>query len=122
VSAVFEGGVTAYSLRQKTVLLGVNEGHAKRVNCVSPRVAREMARGVTGLFDSDIGLATTGYAEAAPEHGIETPVAYWAIYTRSLGVVAEGQVDGAGLTRVQMQKCVAAKVLAALLEWLAGNR
>ena len=44
-SGYFLGGVTAYSIEEKVRLLGVNRAGAKKVNCVSARVAEEMARG-----------------------------------------------------------------------------
>ena len=62
-SAYFLGGITAYNIAVKADLLGVDRTHAAEVDCVSQRVAREMAAGVQKLFSSDIGIATTGYAE-----------------------------------------------------------
>src|SRR5688572_13935952 len=63
ISKVFAGGVTAYNEHQKVRHLKVDQTHAAENNCVSERVAREMALGVCRLFDVEIGLATTGYAE-----------------------------------------------------------
>jgi len=76
-SDFFQGGVTVYSLQQKVAHLGVNKAHAASVNCVSQQVAEEMARGVATLFQTDIGMATTGYAE--PDKNIPEPFAYYAI-------------------------------------------
>ena len=42
----FEGGVTVYSIKQKSKLLNIDKNHARKVNCVSERVAQEMASGV----------------------------------------------------------------------------
>jgi PncC family amidohydrolase len=70
-SGYFLGGVTAYTLTQKVKLLGVDRRHAKAVNCVSARVAEEMALGACGLFGADVGVATTGYAEASPADGVD---------------------------------------------------
>src|SRR5262245_51087431 len=61
-STYFEGGITAYSRKQKVSLLGVNDEHARQVDSVSARVAEEMARGVCLKYDVDIGIGTTGYA------------------------------------------------------------
>lgn len=61
-SAFFRGGVIAYTLDAKVQLLGVDRDHAASVDCVSPRVAREMARGARALFDADVGVSTTGFA------------------------------------------------------------
>lgn len=62
-SSFFQGGVIAYSLRQKVEILGVEEDHAQKYNCVSNQVAQEMAKGVRKLFKTDIGLSITGYAD-----------------------------------------------------------
>jgi nicotinamide-nucleotide amidase len=59
----FLGGITAYNIEQKVRLLGIDRAHAELVDCVSPRVPEEMAEGVSNMFQADIGLATTGYAE-----------------------------------------------------------
>ena len=61
-STFFQGGVVAYSLRQKVALLGVNEEHAASCDCVSERVACEMATGVRKLCGTTVGLSVTGYA------------------------------------------------------------
>ena len=62
-STFFVGGVTAYDLERKVQILGIDRAHAEPVDCVSPRVAAEMAKGAARLFDADIAVATTGYAE-----------------------------------------------------------
>jgi len=62
-SEFFAGGITAYSLQSKVSCLGVDYDHAEGVNCVSERVASEMAVGGGAIFCADVVLATTGYAE-----------------------------------------------------------
>src|SRR5262245_8972886 len=62
-SHFFLGGITAYSLDEKVRHLGVNRATARRVNSVSADVAEQMAQGVCRMFGSDLGVATTGYAE-----------------------------------------------------------
>ena len=47
-SDFFEGGITAYSLRQKVEILGVEREHAAQVNCVSVNVADQMASSICG--------------------------------------------------------------------------
>src|ERR1044071_5239810 len=68
-STFFLGGITTYTLDGKVRHLGVRRAAARRVNSVSAAVAEEMARGVCRLFGSDLGLATTGYAEPSPTEG-----------------------------------------------------
>ena len=40
----FQGGITAYNIGQKTKHLGVNPIHALATNCVSEKIAGEMAK------------------------------------------------------------------------------
>jgi nicotinamide-nucleotide amidase len=120
-SNFFEGGITAYSLRQKTRLLAVDRQHAKSVNSVSQRVAFELAGGACNLFQTDIGIGTTGYAEICPEMEIHQPIAYVGISRRSEGKImniAGDYITGNGLNRVQMQEYVCRAALVALLSYL----
>ena len=41
-----------------------------------------MARGACALFGVDVAVATTGYAEAAPEHGFSEAGLFWALCHR----------------------------------------
>ena len=122
-STFFGGGLTAYNIYEKVKHLNVDWAHAAKVNCVSQRVAIEMAKGVSSSFGCDIGIGTTGYAESSP--GVLAPHAYFAIWKRNGEtldgeVVAKGLVDGKDHKRVEMQRHVAEMVLNALLEYLEG--
>lgn len=120
-STFFEGGITAYSLEQKIRLLGVDAEHAQRVNSVSQRVAFELAHGACRLFRTDLGIGTTGYAEANPENGVTEPMAYFAICRRQAGTIHNltgDQVFGKGLNRRQMQDLVCTRAIESLLAWL----
>ncbi len=68
-SAVFMGGVVAYSNRSKIDLLGVYEEKIIRHGAVSEEVAEEMARGIVAVMKSDIGISVTGIA--GPDGGSE---------------------------------------------------
>ena len=61
-SAVFCGGVVAYSNAAKEDLLGVPERALVADGAVSERVALAMAAGARRRFSADVGLATTGIA------------------------------------------------------------
>lgn len=113
-SGYFAGGVTAYEIAAKVKLLGVHAAHAAEVNAVSARVAEEMAWGVAKLFDAEIGVATTGYAEPDPARGVADPFA-WVAVARG-GEVRAARVDGLGLDRVGMQARAAAEALRLLSE------
>ncbi len=120
-SEFFLGGLTAYALEAKVRHLGVDRAEASAVNGVSARVAEQMARGVCVLFGSDLGVATTGYAEPAPAWRVTEPFAWWGLARRLADgdfAVASGRVDCPGLGRTAVQERVAAAAYDALLGWL----
>ena len=124
-SDYFLGGVTAYTLEQKVKLLSVNRAHAKSTDCVSQRVAVEMAVGVATLFGADLAVATTGYAEPAPKKKVRTPHAWWAICHRhrsGAAVVLSGFVEVPGANRLTVQARVADTVLQELVKYLREVR
>ena len=124
-SEFFLGGVTAYTLEQKVKLLGVNRAHARRVNCVSQRVAVEMAYGVAQLFGADLAAATTGYAESSRADGVKNPMAWWAICQRVKGgrlVLNSGTVEVPGANRTEAQARIAEDVLGLLVAHVAAWR
>ena len=124
-SEYFLGGITAYSLDEKVRHLGVNRAAAKKVNCVSAEIAEQMARGVCALFGSDLGVATTGYAEPNGKLEITQPFAWWAVAHRGgrgKFSVRHGRVECPGASRVDVQKIVAAAAVAELIEFLRELR
>lgn len=125
-SAFFRGGITAYTLAQKTRHLGVDATEAAKSNGVSAAVAAQMARGACALFGSDLALATTGYAECSPVDGVEVPFAYWALAWREsegrYGVETESILFPAGLERTAVQAAVTEAALAGLMGWLRRRR
>lgn len=122
-SGYFLGGITAYTLEAKVRHLGVDRVSAKRTNGVSAQVAEQMARGVCMLFGSDIGIATTGYAEPAPSLGVGGPFAWWAIVHRAktgsrLLAVRSGRIECPGAARTGAQAIVAEAALGELVAYL----
>lgn len=77
-TSFFQGGVTVYNIHQKTRLLNIDAVHALSCNCVSEKVASEMAVNASKLFQSDWAISITGYAAPVPELGIHDLFAYWA--------------------------------------------
>jgi len=61
-SAYFIGGVVSYANEAKVRMLGVSPQTLQTHGAVSEETAREMARGVRHLFQTDIALAVTGIA------------------------------------------------------------
>jgi nicotinamide-nucleotide amidase len=117
-SGYFAGGLTCYATEAKVRLLGVDAAHAVEFNAVSARVVEEMALGVRCLFECEVGLATTGYAEPDAGRGVEAPFAWVAVARGS--ETRTQRVDGAGLDRVAMQARVAAAVLRFLAQTLSA--
>jgi nicotinamide-nucleotide amidase len=116
-SAYFEGGLTAYSLEQKVSQLGVDRATAAAAQCVSAAVAEQMASGVARLFGTQWGVATTGFAEAAPSEGVPVPYAWWAVCDQVAGAPRcwSGRIDCPHLGRVTVQARVAHEALAQLV-------
>jgi nicotinamide-nucleotide amidase len=77
----YHGGITAYNIGQKFKHLNVEPIHAIEVNCVSQKIADEMALNVAALFNSDWGIGITGYATPAPASGNKL-FAYYSISFR----------------------------------------
>jgi len=124
-SEFFLGGITAYTLEGKVRHLGVNRREAEACQCVSALVAEQMAWGVCRLFDSDLGVATTGWAEPSPRDGVEEPFAWWALaHVRSPNNVyfQSGRVEAPHASRVDAQMLIADAVIARLIRYLQDVR
>ena len=78
----FQGGITAYNLGQKARHLKIDPIHAVACNCISERVATEMAANVCNLYSSQWGIGITGYATKVPEEGVTTLFAYYSLAYR----------------------------------------
>lgn len=85
---IYDGGITCYNLVQKVRHLSVDPRHAEAVNCVSAKVAAEMAVNVAKMFSSDWGIGITGYATPVRESGNEV-FAFFSIAYR--GTEIEGK-------------------------------
>jgi nicotinamide-nucleotide amidase len=124
-SHFFLGGITAYQLEQKVRHLGVSRAAAEPVNSVSAAVVEQMARGACVLFGSDLGLATTGYAEPSAEWNVAQPFAWWGLARRrpdGTFALLSRRVEYPGAPRTQVQEDVAEAAVSALLECLRGLR
>ena len=72
-SAVFPGGVVAYSNAAKTSLVSVPEAMISEFGAVSREVAQALAEGARNRFSADYGIGVTGIA--GPDGGTaEKPV------------------------------------------------
>jgi len=95
-SLFFQGGITTYNLGQKSRHLQIDPIHAEACNCVSEKIAEEMARQVNLLFSSNWGIGITGYAAPLPECKIESLFCYYAIAYRDK-IVLSSRIDSEDL-------------------------
>ncbi|MBW8682768.1 CinA family protein [Chitinophaga rhizophila] len=86
---IFQGGITAYNIGQKARHLLIDPVHAGNCNCVSDKVAGQMAVAVGKMFSADWGIAITGYASPVPEENIQELFADYAIYHRDQCIKSE---------------------------------
>jgi PncC family amidohydrolase len=95
-SKFFHGGITVFNIGQKFKHLQVEPLHALSVNCVSEKVAREMALNVCNLFASDWGIGITGYATPVPESENKIFAFYAISYqnkVKAAGRISSTQID-----------------------------
>ena len=78
-SFIFQGGITAYNIGQKSRHLLVEPLHAIECNCVSEKIAQQMSKNVCTMFLSDYGIGITGYAATIPEKNVNELFAYYSI-------------------------------------------
>jgi len=97
----YHGGVTAYNVAQKFKHLNVEPIHALKCNCVSRKIADEMALHVATRFNSDWGIGIVGYATPVAESGDKV----FAWYAISFGgeVWSSGKLDAMKLTPPETQ-------------------
>jgi PncC family amidohydrolase len=105
----YQGGITTYNVGQKYRHLQVEPIHALSCNCVSAKVAEQMALNVCDLFNSDWGISTTGYSAPVRESGNKRFCYYSICYK---GVVrAAGRTEAAKMTPAKAQEVYAQAVI-----------
>lgn len=81
-SAVYKGGIIAYTNRVKACILGVDGWLLEAHGAVSAPVAEAMAAGVRGMLEADVAVSVTGLAGPAGDE-----------YGNSVGTVFIGYAD-----------------------------
>ena len=108
-SQYLKGSLVTYATQSKIDVLGVKEETIKKHSVVSEAVAMEMATRVRKLYNSDIGIATTG--NAGPSKG-DADAAIGTVYigvALQSGVVAHKFTMGTNRNRVigkAVNKCL----------------
>lgn len=126
-SKFFLGGIIAYNMETQKTLLDVDEKYAELNNFANPFTTYTMAKNVTNIFQSRIGISTTGFSlplyrkedldNGKCEINVKTPYAYICLYDALLGMhkifqVSNDDYSETGNQRVQraqMQAKIALK-------------
>jgi nicotinamide-nucleotide amidase len=119
----YQGGITVYNVGQKYRHLLVEPIHALATNCVSEKVAAEMAVNVCELFRSEWGISITGFASPVPESNNEL-YAYYAI-ANERKVIKVARIDASSsMSPVDAQLFYVQHILTELLSVLesTGNK
>jgi nicotinamide-nucleotide amidase len=120
-SSVVAGGVVTYQTREKEALLGVDPALIEAHTAVSAPVAEAMAKGALRLLDTDLAIATTGYA--GPGGGTEAePVGtvYIAVATKE-GVTSTRLSLSSRRDRAYIREVAALRAVSAALAILQGK-
>ncbi len=78
-SAVFLGGIVAYTAQVKTAMLGVPAELLDRVGTVHPDVAAAMALGARERLGADVAIGVTGVAGPEPVDGLAVGTVHLAL-------------------------------------------
>lgn len=116
----YHGGITAYNIGQKYKHLNIEPVHAQNVNCVSLKVAQQMAINVCHMFQSQWGIGITGYATPVPESGNKI-FCYYAISYRSL-ISTSGIIDSRKIAPQLVQVHFANTILEKFLEVISTHQ
>jgi len=106
----FQGGITTYNVGQQCKHLMIEPTHAIACNCVSEKIAEEMATHASSLFLSDYGIGITGYAVPMPETGTQQLFAYIAVAFKEFVILSE-KLTSAPSDSVAVQLLYANKAL-----------
>lgn len=89
-SKFFLGGIIAYNMETQEKILGVDAEYAEKNNFANPFTTYSMAKNVSDMFQSRIGISTTGFSlptfrpadleKGLCEINVTTPYAYICLY------------------------------------------
>ena len=114
-SAYVKGGVVAYTNEIKQNILRVNTETLENFGAVSSQTALEMATNVREIFNSTIGLSTTGVAGPSTSEGKPVGLVYLAIVGEDFSEVKECHFSG---TRTEIKALAATAALEILMGYV----
>ena len=117
---LYQGGITAYNIGQKSRHLHIDPIHALSCDCVSEIVSAQMAKEVTRLFVSDWGIGVTGYAAVVPEKSINNLFAYYSFNFRGREVTTQ-KINVENNSPLEVQLFYTRHILISFLELLKNN-
>lgn len=118
----FQGGLTVYNIGQKAKQLNVNPIEAELCNAVSESIAEKMAREVARMFNSEVGVAITGYARVVPAEGIDSCYAYLVFYFTEGKVVSKRIIGDGTVSQAANQIIYTQKMIKYLLDELSSEK
>ena len=114
-SAYVKGGVVAYTNEIKQNILRVKAETLEKFGAVSSQTALEMATNVREIFNSTIGLSTTGVAGPSTSEGKPVGLVYLAIVGEDFSEVKECHFSG---TRTEIKALAANAALEILMGYV----
>ena len=114
-SAYVKGGVVAYTNEIKQNILRVKADTLEKFGAVSSQTALEMATNVREIFNSTIGISTTGVAGPSTSEGKPVGLVYLAIVGEDFSEVKECQFSG---TRTEIKALAANAALEILMGYV----
>lgn len=104
----FKGSIVTYDITMKTKYLDVPEELALNFMEKPQKVVIAMAKGVTKMFNTRVGLSTSGFATPYPPKGVKIPYIWYAIYDSDTdSIVTVNKIENSDyLSRGAFQKKV----------------
>lgn len=93
-SAVFKGGLVAYSLDAKHNFFKIGRQHLKKTQAVSADIALILAKKIRRLMKADIGGSVVGFAGPTAKKAIAVGTIYYAVATAKGAVVKKDIIEG----------------------------
>lgn len=118
----FQGGLTLYNNGQKARHVHIDPIAGERTNCVSEKIAQDMATGACRFFTSDWGLGITGYAAPVPAWNIRNKLFAWFAIAYHNEVVVTEKIESTRMPMEKVQQLYVRVVVSRLADYLVKTR